>query len=96
MDYPGLGYDLAITAYMAYIPISKIRSTSTAMVPYGTMGASNNIRLNQHSRDITSFNSGIISQLVGHLLGDGALLYSRTSATPYFVFTQTIKRFGYL
>lgn len=96
MDYPGLGYGLAITAHMAFVPISKIRSTSTAVVSYGTVGASNSIRLNQHSRNITSFNSGIISQLVGHLLGDGALLYSRTSATPYFVFTQTIKRFGYL
>lgn len=38
----------------------------------------------------------IISQLVGHLLGDGSLNYSRTSVTPYFVFTQTIKRFEYI
>lgn len=94
MDYPGLYYDLAISAMAT--PISKIASGSTAVVPYGVTGASNNIRLNKHSRDITQFSSTIISQLVGHLLGDGSLMYSRTSVTPYFVFTQTIKRFDYI
>jgi hypothetical protein len=102
MDYPhsltGL-YDLTITAMAT--PISKIASQSTALVPYGTSppvgeGASNNIRLNQHCRNITAFHHTTISQLVGHLLGDGSLLYSRTSVTPYFVFTQTIKRFDYI
>jgi hypothetical protein len=42
------------------------------------------------------FNKELTSQLVGHLLGDGSLLYTRTSVTPYFVFTQTIKRFEYI
>lgn len=95
MDYPGLYLDLAITA-MASTPISKITSQSTAVVLYGDKGATNNIRFNKHSRDITQFSKNIISQLVGHLLGDGSLFYSRTSVTPYFVFTQTIKRFSYL
>ena len=48
------------------------------------------------SRDITVFNNKIISQLVGHLLVDGSIHYSQTSVTPYFVFTQTIKRFKYV
>jgi hypothetical protein len=88
MDYPGLYVDLAITA-MGTIPISKIKTQSTALVPYGVTGASNNIRLNKHSRDITVLSYNTLSQLVGHLFGDGSLLYSRTSVTPYFVFTQT-------
>jgi len=93
--------DLALTATLplagkVYAPISKIISRSTEVVPFGVTGASNNIRLNKHSRDITVFNNEIISQLVGHLLGDGSIHYSRTSVTPYFVFTQTIKRFEYI
>lgn len=94
MDYPGLHYGLTISAMAT--PISKIYSPAVAVVPYGVNGASNNIRLNKHCRDITEFSSVTISQLVGHLLGDGSLMYSRTSVTPYFVFTQTIKRFVYL
>lgn len=95
MDSPGLFPDLALKA-LAYTPISQIVSQSTEVVPFGVTGASNNIRLNKHSRDITVFNNEITSQLVGHLLGDGSIHYSRTSVTPYFVFTQTIKRFKYI
>ena len=29
------------------------------------------------------------------MLGDGSLSLSRTSVTPYFIFTQTVKRFDY-
>ena len=95
MDSPGLYSELAFTA-LAATPISKIRSQSTEVVPFGIRGASNNIRLNKHSRDITVFNNEILSQLVGHLLGDGSIHYSITYVTPYFVFTQTIKRFEYI
>ncbi len=95
MDNPGLYPDLALTA-LASIPVSKIVTGSTEIVPFGVTGASNNIRLNKHSRDITEFNYELLSQLVGHLLGDGSIHYMRTSVTPYFVFTQTIKRFEYI
>jgi hypothetical protein len=101
MDYPGLYSYPAITA-MALIPISKIKSGSTALVTFGATGANNSIRLNKHSRDITVFSNIILYQLVGHLLGDSSLQYSRTSVTPYFVFTQTCpaspgtKRFEYI
>jgi hypothetical protein len=87
--------DLAITA-LASTPISKIVNRSTSVVLFGVTSANNNIRLNKHSRDITVFNNEIISQLVGHMLGDGSIHYSRTSVTPYFVFTQTIQRFKYI
>jgi hypothetical protein len=101
IDGSDLLMNLALTATIPFnrkapTPISKIVSRSTEVVPFGVTGASNNIRLNKHSRDITVFNIEIISQLVGHLLGDGSLHYSRTSVTPYFVFTQTIKRFEYV
>ena len=95
MDKPGLYTDIAITVLVS-TPISKIVSRSTEVVPFGVKGASYNIRLNKHSRDITVFNNEIISQIVGHLLGDGSMHYTRTSVTPYFVFTQTIKRFEYI
>ena len=86
MDKPDLLTDLAIKALVS-IPISKIVSRSTEVVPFGVKAATNNIRLNKHSRDITVLNNEIISQLVGHLLGDGSIHYTRTSVTPYFVFT---------
>ena len=95
MDNPGLNYELALTA-LASIPVSKIVSRTTEIVPFGVTGASNNIRINKHSRDITVFNIEHLSQLIGHLLGDGSIHYMRTSVTPYFVFTQTIKRFEYI
>ena len=96
MDNLGLCSDLAINIALATTPISKIVSRVTEIIPFGVTNASNNIRLNKHSRDITVFNNKIISQLVGHLLGDGSIHYTRTSVTPYFVFTQTIKRFEYI
>ena len=96
MDYPGLFHDLALTNLANFVtPISKIVSRSTEVVPFGVTGASNNIRLNKHSRDITVFKYEIGSQLVGHLLGDGSILFftrqQSCSLTPYFVITQTIK-----
>lgn len=91
-----LGSELNIKETRAKVSISKIISPTTDVVPFGVTGANYNIRLNKHSRDITVFNKNIISQLVGHLLGDGSIHYSRTSVTPYFVFTQTIKRFEYI
>jgi len=101
MDNPGLYTDLTLPA-LASIPVSKIVSRSTEVVPFGFTGThlgssmGYNIRLNKHSRDITVFYNEIISQLVGHLLGDGSIHYTRTSVTPYFVYTQTIKRFEYI
>jgi heme/copper-type cytochrome/quinol oxidase subunit 2 len=96
MDNPGLYSEtLGSLTALATIPVSKIVSRSAEIVPLGVTGASNNIRLNKHSRDITVFNNELLSQLVGHLLGDGSIHYARTSVTPYFVFTQTIKRFEY-
>jgi hypothetical protein len=99
MDNPGLFPSEATLGHLtalASIPVSKIVTRSTEIVQFGVTGASNNIRLNKHSRDITVFYNEHISQLVGHLLGDGSIHYMRTSVTPYFVFTQTIKRFEYI
>lgn len=33
---------------------------------------------------------------MGHLLRDGSIQFSKTSITPYFIFTQTQKRFEYV
>jgi len=95
MDKPGLYHELAIIT-MVTTPISKIVSRTTDIIPFGVTSASISIRLNKHSRDITKFYTEIISQLVGHLLGKGSIHYTRTSLTPYFVFTQSIKQFEYI
>ncbi len=81
---------------MAAIPCKLLKSNSTAIVLHGSVGSTVGIRYNVLARNSTSFPTPIVSQIVGHLLGDGALVMSRTSTTPAFVFTQTIKRFAYL
>lgn len=60
MDNPSLHFDLVGTV-LAATPISKIVSRSTEIVTFGVTGASNNIRLNKHSRNITVFNNDISS-----------------------------------
>lgn len=78
------------------ISIKNLKSNSTDLVPYGIVGSSTLIRLNNYVRNATPFPSQVISQLVGHLLGDGSIQFSKTSITPYFIFTQTLKRFNYV
>lgn len=69
----------------------------TAIVTYGTVGSTLGLgRLTYYWRDSISFPLGITSQFIGHLFGDGSLTITYTSVTPYFVFTQTIKRFEYV
>ena len=55
-----------------------------------------NFRFTKKLREQTYFPKNIISQLVGHLLGDGSLVRSKTSITPYFIFTQSIKKSDYI
>ena len=87
--------DLYTINLMAAIPVKQLSSKCTALVPLGLTGSTVGINYNRHVRSLTAFPSAIISQLVGHLLGDGALVMSRTSITPAFIFTQTVKRFDY-
>jgi hypothetical protein len=83
-------------SYLVLIPIKKLKSSSKALVPHGIVGSTIFIRYNDYARNSTTFPKNVVSQLVGHLLGDGALVMSNTSKTPYFVFTQTLKRFDYI
>lgn len=78
------------------ISIKKLNSSNTELIPYGKIGSTTGIRLNNWVRNITPFSSSIESQLIGHLLGDGSIHFTKTSVTPYFVFTQTQKRFDYV
>ena len=81
------------------IPVKSLYSPCTDLVVYGSMGSigsTTGINLNNFVRNITPFPQAIVSQLVGHMLGDGALTMSWSSVTPSFVFTQTLKRFGYI
>jgi len=61
------------------IPVKSLYSPCTDLVVYGSMGSigsTTGINLNNYVRNITSFPQAIISQLVGHMLGDGALTMS--------------------
>jgi hypothetical protein len=83
-------------SHFALIPARRPRGSSTALVPYGIVGPTIFMRFNNYARNLTIFPKHIVNQLVGHLLGDGALVMSKTSKIPCFVFTQTLKRFEYI
>jgi len=87
--------DLYTIHLMAAIPVKQLSSKCTALVPFGQTSSTVSINYNRRVRDLTAFPSWVISQLVGHLLGDGALVRTQTSITPAFIFTQTVKRFEY-
>lgn len=81
------------------IPIKKIYSSSTELVVYksiNSLGSTVGINLNKQIRNNTYLNPIIRSQIIGHLLGDGSLWMTWSSITPYFVMTQTVKRFDYI
>jgi LAGLIDADG DNA endonuclease family/Cytochrome C oxidase subunit II, transmembrane domain len=107
MDFPLGDLDLSMYAVnspvslpvLKKIPVKSFKSDCISLVVRGaknTLGSTTGINLNNYVRNITPFSQAIISQFVGHLLGDGSLIKSRSSITPYFVMTQTIKRFEYI
>ena len=83
------------TAMLGGVPIQKISSNCTAIVPYGNVGMTLNIRFTQQLRDMVSFPFVIITHLVGHLLGDGHLSLYGTSVSPRFEFKQALAKFSY-
>jgi hypothetical protein len=61
------------------LPVSSLSSICTDMVIYGAPGtieSTTGINFNSHVRSIVAFPKYIISQLVGHMLGDGSLVMS--------------------
>lgn len=92
MDCPTISLAV-LQLYM--VPVKQLKSSCTSLVIYGNVGATTNIRFNRMCANLTVFPARIMSQLVGHLLGDGSLIMTHTSVNPYFVFTQTLKRFTY-
>jgi heme/copper-type cytochrome/quinol oxidase subunit 2 len=76
--------------------VTKLRSNCLSLILFGIVLSNVGIRLNKHCRDITVLQFITREQIIGHLLGDGGIYYSRTSKIPYFTFTQTVKRFEYL
>lgn len=72
-------------------------TTCKSIVVYSNVGSRVQLgRMTKIMATMTQFPPMIVSQIVGHMLGDGSLVYSYTSNFPYFVFTQTIKRFEYI
>lgn len=78
------------------VPIKSIKSNCTAIVAHGVPGWSLGFLLSQYCRVMTTMTMQVRSIITGHLLGDGSLNITHTSVNPYFVFTQTIKRFWYV
>ena len=97
MDNP-LVFNNILAMGVRFIPVKNLKSDCKALVPSDSsnFGLTLNIRLTNKLRKMTIMSKHVISQIVGHLLGDGSLTISRTSVTPLFVFTQTIKRFEYV
>ncbi|MBP1357796.1 MAG: hypothetical protein JZD40_04830 [Sulfolobus sp.] len=90
-----------ITAAMFPVTIGRGKifknKICTEIVVHGNVGSSIRLgRMTQVIANFTVFPMIIVSQLVGHLLGDGRFTMSLTSTYTYFVFTQTIKRFYYI
>lgn len=81
------------------ISIDKVKTNTKNVVIYkskDSMGSTVGLKLNTKVRLITSLNNNLRSQIIGHLLGDGWIGKAKTSKNPYFVFTQTNKRFDYI
>lgn len=98
MDNPLIfNYPLLINA-RPFIKVKNLKSSSKRLVAVNNnrLSLTLNIRLTNKLREMTYMPKTVISQFVGHLLGDGCLAMTRTAITPYFVFTQTIKRFSYI
>lgn len=93
MDSPELE---GVYLVSSVVSIARLSSPCTQLVLHGNMGNTANMRYNKYSIASTYFPKAIVSQLVGHLLGDGALTMTYTSVNPYFVWTQTAKRLGYV
>lgn len=78
------------------IPIRALHSDCKAIVLHGTsLGSTLNMSLTNLVRKLTYFPINVQSRLVGHLLGDASLVYSYTSVTPSFVFSQALAKFQY-
>lgn len=97
MDKPLVINDLLLMGTV-FIRVKNLKSDSKALVrsESNRIGLTLNIRLTNKLRRMTYFPKRVISQIVGHLLGDGSFTMTHTSITPLFVFTQTIKRFDYV
>lgn len=76
---------------LAAIPVKLLSSKSTTLVPFGvayrgsTMGIGYNKTV-AYAGGLIFFPKSIISQLVGHMLGDGSLSLSRTSVCTHTLF----------
>lgn len=101
MDSPKEGFELVLlaTTFPVFVGRGKITPNISckAIVPLGLRGSTFRCgRLSNSTEASTLFPRKIVSQLVGHLLGDGSLAMTHTSNKPYFVFTQTLLRFDYI
>lgn len=96
MDIPTIGFESTLVCMTSTVAIAKLPvSNCKELVKRGDVGSTLGIRLSMYCLISTSCTKRTLSQLVGHLLGDGNLTKTYTSVTPYFVFTQTLKRFEY-
>lgn len=78
------------------VPMKALKSNSTDIVPFGVVKIFLNISYTVLVRNLVHFPVSIVSQIIGHLLGDGSLELTQTSITPRFVFSQAFSRFDYV
>lgn len=78
------------------VVIKPLESECKELVIYTAKGSTRLMRLSKFTKDNTIFPESIISQLVGHVLGDGAMRINHTSCNPYFYFGQSFHKLDYL
>lgn len=86
-----------IRIYSTKAVVIKSNFRAIKMETLGNQGST--LKYGEYSKyaiNSTYFSKHIISQLVGHLLGDGSIPITKTSVNPLFIFTQTAKRFNYV
>lgn len=97
MDSPIINIEHCLVYIMSSTPVIRpLQSECKGLVVYTAKESTRQMRLSKFSRDNTIFPKNVISQLVGHLLGDGAMRINRTSSNPYFYFGQSFHKLDYL
>lgn len=78
--------------------ITNIKTNCTALNPFNfiNLNSTLGIGLNKFSRNITHLFPVLREQMVGHILGDASIYYTRTSIVPIFRLNQGLHRFEYL
>lgn len=97
MDSPFICCEYDIVFILSMLVVKRVSiSNCTDIVVYNCKSSTRLLRLNRYVKANTIFPNSVRSQLVGHLLGDGAMRVNSTSVNPYFYFGQNRNKVDYV